>query len=56
MESSTDLCFGAGKMAAERCNALQTGAREQLDTAPMAQLLRACSRMVRRHGSPEVPG
>ena len=56
MESSTDMCFGACKMAAERCNALQTGAREQLDSAPMAQLLRACSRLVRRHGSPEVPG
>jgi hypothetical protein len=37
MESSTDLCFGAGKMAAKRCKAKQTGLQAELERAVMAQ-------------------
>jgi hypothetical protein len=54
MESSTDLCFGGRKMAAERCKAEQTGSRQRRNDAFMAQLLRAGSRMGGPHDRGEV--
>jgi hypothetical protein len=54
MESSTDLCFGGRKMAAECCNAIHTGARQRRNEAFMAHLLRADSRMDSPEGSGEV--
>lgn len=54
MESSTDQCFGACKMAEKRCKTKQTGGRGQRNEAFMAQLLRASSRMGRPNESGEV--
>ena len=54
MESSTDLCFGGRKMAAECCKAMHTGARQRRNEAFMAQSMRAGSRMSRRDSSGEV--
>jgi hypothetical protein len=37
MESRSDLCFGARKMAAERCKAKQTGLQVSCELAVVAE-------------------
>jgi hypothetical protein len=46
MESSIDQCFGACKMAAERCKAKQTGGMESY-TMPLAAAITAVLRPAR---------
>jgi hypothetical protein len=54
MESRSDLCFEAGKMAAERCRAKQTGLQVSCELAVVVEAsIAGCSRRPVARGSRE---